>query len=384
MKYCFDPDFRLGILGGGQLGKMLCQAASEWHLHTAVLDPDPDAPARAICTRFVQGDFRKTDDVLRFAEGLDLLTVEIESVDVAALDQLAARGLAVHPAPQTLALIQDKGLQKEFLVQHGLPTSQFELLASSVEVRAAVAEGRRRLPFVQKLRCMGYDGRGVQRVANEAELDRLLEGPCLVEDWVDVRKEIAVIAARRASGEVQVFPAVEMVFHPTANLVELLRSPADLPPKLADEARELAMQTIEAFGLSGLLAVEMFLDAQDRLWINEVAPRPHNSGHHTLANSVTSQYEQHLRAILDLPLGATDALAHAAMVNLLGAEGYEGKPIYRGIEDCLRVPGCTLHIYGKPETRPFRKMGHATIVGQDPEAVLSAAQQVRKTVKVIA
>jgi 5-(carboxyamino)imidazole ribonucleotide synthase len=383
VKPCFDPDFRLGILGGGQLGKMLCQAASDWHLHTAVLDPDPAAPARPVCSRFQQGDFRKTDDVLRFAEDLDLLTVEIESVDIAALEQLAARGLTVRPAPDALALIQDKGRQKEFLVRHGLPTSRFECLAGRDEVRTAVADGRRSMPFVQKLRRMGYDGRGVLCVSDRADLDRLLDGPCLVEDYVNVRKEIAVIAARRASGEVQVFPAVEMVFHPTANLVELLRSPADLPPAIADQARELAIQTIEAFGLSGLLAVEMFLDTQDRLWINEVAPRPHNSGHHTLANSATSQYEQHLRAILDLPLGATDALAHAAMVNLLGAEGHRGKPRYQGMEDCLRVPGCTLHIYGKPETRPFRKMGHATVVGQDPESVLAAAQYVRNTLKVI-
>lgn len=381
---CFDPGFRLGILGGGQLGKMLVQAAQTWHIDTSVLDPDPAAPARLLCSRFQQGDFRDEPPVLRFGREVDLVTVEIESVHTGALEQLAAEGRTVRPAPSALACIQDKGLQKEFLRRHRLPTSDFRCFAGRAAVAAALLDRSRPVPFVQKLRRSGYDGRGVQVVRSPADLQALPDAPCVAEDYVEIEKELSVVAARRPSGEVAVFPAVEMVFHPDAHLVELLLSPADLAPSVAAEARDIAIASIEAFDLAGLLAVELFLDRQGRLWINEVAPRPHNSGHHTLAANLTSQYEQHLRAIFDLPLGATDALGHAAMVNLLGAEGFRGKPIYHGIEACLQLPGCTLHIYGKPETRPFRKMGHATLVGTDAATVLAAARRVQQEWRVTA
>lgn len=370
--------FTLGILGAGQLGKMLAQAASPWDLCLHMLDPDGNAPAAHLCTAFFQGDFRDYNTVLEFGKHCDVLTLEIEQVNAEALERLEASGVKVYPQPAALKRIQDKGLQKQFLLENGLPTSAFRLYDSPEAVREAAPA----LPCVQKKRTEGYDGRGVKMLRTAEDLDTLLPGACLLEDAVDIAMEIAVIAARTPSGEVRTFDPVEMSFHPEANLVEFLAAPARISPEQADEARRLARKTIEAFGLTGLLAVEMFLDREGNLLINEVAPRPHNSGHHTIEACVTSQYQQHLRAILDLPLGDPGLRAPAVMLNVLGAEGFSGPVRYEGVEDVLSLPSVFLHLYGKQQTRPFRKMGHLTVLGDSLEDAIAKARSVQPLLKV--
>jgi len=361
---------------------MLTQAAQTWHVHTSIMDPDPNAPARALCNEFTQGSLQDPDAVVAFGTGKDLLSIEIENVSVEGLTTLQERGVQIHPSPDALQTIQDKGKQKEFYASHNLPSAPFHLYEDKASVLAAIDHATLTVPFVQKARRDGYDGRGVVVVRTRQDLDGLLDQPCLVENLVEIRSELSVIAARNPSGQISVFPPVEMVFNPEANLVEMLVSPASITPSLQVKARQLATATIEAFGLCGLLAVEMFLDPSENLWINEVAPRPHNSGHHTLASTFTSQYEQHLRAIFDLPLGSTDSKVCAAMVNILGAKGYEGTPVYEGVEECLKIDGCSIHIYGKQQTRPFRKMGHATLIDQDQVRVLEKAHRVQEKLKV--
>ena len=375
--------FKLGILGGGQLGKMLCEAASPWALNTWILDEKRSFPAGPICSNFVEGDFKNYDDVLRFGRQVDVVTIEIEQVNTEALAVLEAEGKAVYPSSKALNLIKDKGLQKQFYLENGFPTSHFELFSDENALKTAISEGRWKFPFVQKTRTAGYDGRGVSILRSEADLaEKLLVGPCLAEKLVDIQTEIAVIAARRSSGEITVFPPVEMTFHAEANLVEFLICPARISPLVAAQAEAIAEELIERFEIVGLLAVELFLTADNSLIINEVAPRPHNSGHHTIDSAVTSQFQQHLRAILDLPLGDTRQTAPAVMVNLLGEPGFKGPAIYEGIEKCLAVPGVFIHLYGKEKTAPFRKMGHATIVADDLETALRRANFVHNTLKI--
>lgn len=383
MATCFDPSFRFGILGGGQLGKMLTQAAQSWHVHTSIMDPDANAPARPLCNEFTRGSLQDAAAITGFAKDLDLVTIEIESVNADALEQLEAQGTAVYPSSTALRIIQDKGQQKQFFKDHSLPTSAFALFDSKAAVLAALEQRDLQLPFVQKTRRDGYDGKGVAVVRTEADLEKLLDAPCIIEALVSIRSELSVITARRPSGDISVFSPVEMIFNPEANLVEMLLCPASISPTLQVQARKLATAVTEALGICGLLAVELFLDPNDQLWINEVAPRPHNSGHHTLASTYTSQYEQHLRAIFDLPLGSTESKVCAAMVNLLGEPGHQGPPVYQGINDCLQIDGCSIHIYGKQETRPFRKMGHATLIDRDQVRVLEKAHRVQERLKVI-
>jgi 5-(carboxyamino)imidazole ribonucleotide synthase len=377
MESFFGTPRVLGVLGAGQLGKMLAQAASPWDLSLHMLDPTPDAPASHLCTRFVQGDFRDYDTVMAFGKDCDLLTIEIEQVNVAALEALEAAGKTVHPSPAALRIIQDKGLQKTFYHEHGIPTSPFTLYEDAEAVRAADLH----FPCVQKSRTEGYDGRGVQILRSADDLERLLPGPCLIEDAVSVQTEIAVIAARNASGQVVTYDPVEMQFHPEANLVEFLAAPARIPPALAAEARALAARTIEAFDLCGLLAVEMFVNEEGSLLVNEVAPRPHNSGHHSIEACITSQYSQHLRAILDLPLGETSLRQPGVMINLLGAEDAQGPVHYQGVEDVMSSPGASLHLYGKTETRPFRKMGHLTVSRDDLEEAIAEARRLQQVLR---
>ena len=373
MNSFFGTQRVLGVLGAGQLGKMLAQAASPWDLTLHMLDPTPDAPASHLCSRFVQGDFRDRDTVLAFGRDCDLLTIEIEQVNVEALEILEAEGKTVHPSPAALRVIQDKGLQKNFYRDHGIPTADYALYDGPEAVRTANPS----LPKVQKARTEGYDGRGVKMLRGPADLDDLLPGPCLIEDAVKVRTELAVIAARRASGEVRTFDPVEMSFHPEANLVEFLAAPARISADLAREARALATRVIEAFDLCGLLAVELFVDQAGRLLVNEVAPRPHNSGHHTIEACVTSQYQQHLRALLDLPLGDTSLRQPGVMVNLLGAEGATGPVHYEGVDEVLATPGAHLHLYGKRDTRPFRKMGHLTVCHDNLDTAIDTARHLQ-------
>ena len=373
---------RVGVLGAGQLGKMLAIAAAPLHLPLSALDARRDMPAVPYLSAFTEGNFNDYDDVLAFGRTVDLLTIEIEHVNVDALRQLEREGLPVHPRPGALATIQDKGLQKQFYEANDLPTAPFQLWTNAEEVRRALADGLLHYPFVQKSRTAGYDGKGVALIREAGQLDRLLDGPCLTEPLVPFAKELAVIAARRPSGQVTTYPAVEMIFHPTANLVEQLSCPARIDPAVETAARALAARTVEAFDICGLLAVEMFLTDTGELLINEVAPRPHNSGHQTIESCPTSQFEQHLRAILDWPLGDTTPHAPSVMVNLLGAAEHTGPVRYEGLTDCLALPGAHLHLYGKSVTKPMRKMGHATVVHSDAEAATRLAQQVKNTLRI--
>lgn len=375
----FDNRGVLGVLGAGQLGKMLAQAASPWDVRLHMLDPTPAAPASTLCHRFVQGDFRDEEMVVAFGRDCDVLSIEIEQVSVAGLERLAAEGKTVCPQPAALRVIQDKGLQKQFFERNGIPSAPYRLFDGPAEAKAAVTT----FPAVWKKRTEGYDGRGVKVLRNPESLGQLPPGGCLVEEAVDIDKELAVIAARSASGEVATYDPVEMSFHPEANLVEFLAAPARIPPETAEAARDLARVVIEAFELVGLLAVEMFLDTRGNLLVNEVAPRPHNSGHHTIEACDTSQYQQHLRAILDLPLGDTTLRRPAVMINLLGAEGHSGPARYAGVDAVLETPGAFLHLYGKRETRPHRKMGHVTVLDESLERAVARARKLQTQLKAI-
>lgn len=383
MEQFVTSDFRLGMIAGGQLGKMLALAASQWDLRTFVLDPEPDCPAATVCTGRERGASTDPEAVYGFGQGVDLLTFEMENVAIEALRRLKAEGKAIQPDPEVLAMIQDKGRQKAFFQEHGIPTPAFELFDDAEAIRAACRTGRWSVPFVQKTRRAGYDGKGVAVIRKEADLATLLSGPAVVETAVAVRKELAVIVARNGAGETAAYPPVELVPDPAANLVRSLISPALVDETLQAEATALALRLAEATGIQGLLAVELFLDQENRLWVNEISPRPHNSGHHTIESAVTSQYEQHLRAILDLPLGDTTLKRPAVMVNLLGEPGHDGPVRYLGLREALRIPGVKVHIYGKRRTRPYRKMGHVTVVAATLEEALRNGEAVRQTIKVI-
>jgi len=380
----FDITKKIGILGGGQLGKMLCLAAAPWDFRTCILDASADYPAGSVCTEFTEGNFNDYADVLAFGQDKDILTIEIEHVNTDALRELERLGKTVHPAPRALDTIKDKGLQKQFYQEHGIPTARFQLFDSGAALKDAVLSGEWRLPLVQKSRTAGYDGRGVSILRTKADLEtKLLPDACLAEELVPVRTELAVIAARNANDEVAVFPAVEMDFHPEANLVEMLVCPARIPALLEAEAEALAERVIRAFDICGLLAVEMFVTTNGDLLVNEVAPRPHNSGHHTIDSAETSQYQQHLRAICNLPLGKTTQRSPAVMVNLLGEPGHTGPVRYAGVEECLALEGVHVHLYGKAITKPFRKMGHVTVTAHTLDEAIEKANQVRRLLRVV-
>ena len=360
------------------MGKMLCQAAAPWDWKVYVLDPSPDAPARVVCHAFTRGDFQSYDDVMAFGADKDLLTIEIEHVNTDALRALQAMGKTVHPSPDALDLIKDKGLQKQFYAEKGIPTAHFELFDDEQALVQAIADKRWHLPLVQKTRTAGYDGKGVVILRTAADVaSKLLKGPCLAEKMADIHKELAVVVARNPQGEVAAYDAVEMDFHAEANLLDMLISPARISPLVAAQAQALAEDVVEAFGLCGLLAVEMFLTPSGDLLVNEVAPRPHNSGHHTIESAATSQYQQHWRAVSGLPLGDVQQWRPAVMINLLGAPEAYGPVVYRGVEEVLALPGVYLHLYGKAETRPFRKMGHVTVVADRVEEAIRTAQGVK-------
>lgn len=382
----FSTTKKIGVLGGGQLGKMLALAAANWDFKIYCLDPSAEAPAANVCAGFTQGDFRNYDDVLEFGSDKDLITIEIEHVDTDALRDLERMGKIVHPSPRALDLIKDKGLQKQFYAENGIPTAHFELFDDEKQLKAAVLSGAWQLPLVQKTRTAGYDGKGVSILRTKEDLEtKLLPGACLAEALAPIQTEIAVIAARNEQDEVSVFPAVEMDFHPEANLVEFLLCPARISTLVAAEAEALAERVIRAFDVCGLLAVEMFLTTNGDLLVNEVAPRPHNSGHHTIDSAYTSQFEQHLRAICGLPLGSSRTKTPVGlMLNLLGEPGHSGPVKYEGVEDCLGLEGVNIHLYGKARTSPFRKMGHVTIVADTVEEAMKKADFVKATLKVCA
>ncbi|CAL2076265.1 N5-carboxyaminoimidazole ribonucleotide synthase [Tenacibaculum sp. 190524A05c] len=383
MKNYFSSNFKLGVLGGGQLGKMLLTETQKLDIYTSILDKSEDAPCAQICNEFHLGDLLDYDTVYNFGKTVDLLTIEIENVNIDALDQLQKEGLPIYPKPENLRVIQNKAQQKKFYKDHNIPTADFTHFAYLEELKHSYENGLIEFPFVWKSARFGYDGNGVKVVKNYADIEGLPEGECIAEKLVPFKNELAVIVARNQKGEIKTYPVVEMEFHPEANQVEYVICPARIDDTVAKKAREVALKVADEFGFIGLLAVEMFQTQEDEILVNEAAPRTHNSGHYTIEASYTSQFEQHVRSILNLPLGNTDSKVAGIMVNLVGAEGHTGDVIYENMENILEIEGVTPHIYGKKHTKPFRKMGHVTIVNEDINKARALAQQVKETVKVI-
>ncbi|MEM5565343.1 5-(carboxyamino)imidazole ribonucleotide synthase [Psychroserpens sp. AS72] len=379
----FSSNFKLGILGGGQLGKMMLYSTRKFDITTHVMDSSDEAPCKIACNQFTLGDLMDFDAVYNFGKQVDLLTFEIENVNVAALEKLEKEGVKVYPSSKNLRIIQNKATQKLFYRDHNIPTSDFSRFAYLSEIEDAIENGGLEFPFVWKAAQFGYDGNGVKMVRQLSDLNDLPKGECITEDLVPFKNELAVIVARNPNGDVKTYPVVEMEFHPEANQVEYVICPARIDQAVAEKARAVALKVSEAFKHVGLLAVEMFQTENDEILVNEVAPRPHNSGHQTIEANYTSQFEQHIRAILNLPLGKTESTVGGIMVNLVGAEGHTGDVVYENIENIMKLDGVTPHIYGKKQTRPFRKMGHVTIVNEDINEARRIAEEVKKTIKVI-
>ena len=379
----FSGEKTIGILGGGQLGKMLLTTTRQWDIQTKVMDPSFEAPARLACNRFVQGDLMDYEAVVAFGKDIDILTIEIENVNADALAHLEKQCVRVYPQAQVLKIIQNKCHQKEFYKKNNIPTASFQLFSSKEELKDAVVRGFVSFPFVWKSESMGYDGYGVKIVRSNHDLEQVNEGGCMAEDLVNIDKELGIIVCRSPKGEIQCYPCVEMEFHPEANQVEYVLSPARISKAIAKKAEEVALSVSRAFQHVGLLAVELFLTKEGEIWVNEVAPRPHNSGHYSIEASYTSQFEQHTRAILNLPLGNTENKLTGVMVNLVGKKGYTGAVHYKNLEHILAIEGVNPHIYGKKETRPFRKMGHITIVNKDLDIARKIAEEVKETIEVI-
>jgi len=382
MEKLVTSEFKLGIIAGGQLGKMLIQEASKWDVVTYVMDKDDHCPARTIATHFVQGSNTDFDAVYQFGKSVDLLTFEIENVNIEALKKLKAEGHKILPDPDILELIQDKGLQKEFYKNDSIPTAPFRIYNGLSEIKAGVEKKEIKFPFVQKLRKGGYDGRGVAVINDSGDLNKLLEGASVIEDRINIAKEISVIVARNKMGDVKSYPVVEMVFDPHANLVDKLICPSNITVEQSEKAKRIAADIIELLDMQGILAVEFFIDNEGEIIVNEMAPRPHNSGHHTIEGLITSQFEQHLRAIFNLPLGSTKLKLPSVMLNVLGGEGYEGKVKYEGLTESMQIDGVKIHLYGKKITKPFRKMGHITVLCSSLEGALKKADKVKKLIKV--
>jgi len=354
----YGKNFKLGILGGGQLGRMIIQEAIDWNVHIYCLDPDPNAPCSEIANGFTNGSITDYQTVLDFAKDKDVVTVEIENVNIEALEEVEKMGVKVFPQPNVLRIIRDKGIQKEFYKKHGLPTSDFSLINSKADLSSFDNSS----PKVQKLRTGGYDGRGVKVLKSQKDIDNAFNAPCVLEDYIPFEKELAIIVARNESGETSTFPVVECEFSAEANLVEFLFSPADISNHIENEAKEIAVNIIESLQMVGILAVEFFLTKDGQLLINEIAPRPHNSGHHTIECNITSQFQQHLRSILNLPLGDTSSINCGAMLNILGEKNSNGPALYDGLDFLLNESGVFVHVYGKEVVKSFRKMGHITLM----------------------
>ncbi|MEP1035673.1 5-(carboxyamino)imidazole ribonucleotide synthase [Ekhidna sp.] len=380
---CFMPskditDLKIGVLGGGQLGRMMIQSAINYNLDISILDPDENAPCAHLVKDFTIGKLTDEQLVYDWGKSFDLITIEIENVSVAALKRLQSEGVSVYPQPEIIELIQDKRNQKTFYKANRIPTSDFVL----TENAADVANFKGMLPAVNKLGTEGYDGRGVQMIKTEADLDKAFDKPGLLEKLVDFEKELSVVVARNQNGEMTCFPVVELSYHPEHNLVEFLFAPAQISIEAEKKAYDLAKDVIEKLDMVGLLAVEMFLAKDGGILVNEVAPRTHNSGHHTIEANRTSQFEQHLRAVLNMPLGSTELITPAAMVNLLGEDGFSGNAQYEGMEQCMAMHGVYVHLYGKKLTKPFRKMGHVTITDHSIDDLKTKARKVKETLKV--
>jgi len=367
---------KIGVLGGGQLGLMLMEAAEKFNIELYFLDPDPDAPCAKFKDRFTLGDFKNKEDVLAFSEGKGLITIEIENVNTEALQEISKNGTPVFPSPELIEIVKDKGLQKVFYRKNEIPTSPFIICNDIEEFKAAISE----FPSVQKLRTGGYDGKGVQVINSEADFDDLFTSPSILEKHIPFEQEISVIVSRNEKGEIKTFPTVGMEFNKEANLVEFLFSPAKVSEEIEEKAQLIAKKTADAYDLVGIMAVEMFVTKEGMILVNEVAPRPHNSGHQSIEGNSTSQYEQHLRAILGLELGDTAITKPSVMVNLLGSKGHIGDARYEGIEKFENDSEIFIHLYGKKKTKPFRKMGHVTVLNDSISGAIEKANQVNEDI----
>lgn len=372
-------DLKLGILGGGQLGRMLIQEAINYNLTTLVLDPDTDAPCKHLANYFECGSITDFDTVYNFGKKADIITIEIEKVNIEALEQLEKEGKQVFPQSRVIRLIQDKGVQKQFFKENNIPTAPFKL----VNTREDIFNCNFAFPYILKQRKDGYDGKGVMKISDVADIDHAFDAPCLVEELIDFEKEVAVIVARNSRGEMKTYPMVEMEFNAEANLVEFLISPSTYPESLQQRAEKIAMDIASSLNITGILAVEMFVTKNGELLVNELAPRPHNSGHHSIEGNYVSQFAQHLRAIFNLPLGDTRSINNAVMINLLGEKNHNGVAKYQGLEKIMAVDGVYVHLYGKKYTKPFRKMGHVTVVDQNRDGAIEKANYIKNTLKVI-
>ncbi len=370
-----SKDFKIGVLGGGQLGRMLIQEAIDLDIHLHMMDPDPNAPCSLIAHSFTCGSITDYESVIEFGKDKHLVTVEIENVNIEALETLEEKGVKIFPQPRVLRTIKDKGIQKQFYTDFGIPTAPFKLYENANDIKDADIN----YPVIQKMRTGGYDGKGVQLLKQPEDS---FDAPNLCESLIDFDKELSIIVARNENGDVQCFPSVECEFNPEANLVEYLFSPANISQEITSKANSIAKDLIQKLDMIGLLAVEFFLCKNGDLLVNEIAPRPHNSGHHTIECCNTSQYAQHLRSILNLPLGDTRLLNPGAMINILGEKGFKGPAIYEGLEKILKLPGVHPHIYGKTDTKPFRKMGHVTITGDTLIEVKNIAEKVKESINV--
>jgi len=377
-KQWYGKNLRLGILGGGQLGRMFIQEAINIDVHVHSLDPDENAPCKSIAHEFSVGSLTDFDTVMDFGKDKDVLTIEIENVNVEALEKLEKQGVKIFPQPNVIRIIKDKGLQKQFYIDNQIPTAPFLLINSKQELLQSTPP----FPFVQKMRTGGYDGKGVQIIKNKHDLEKAFDVLSITEEMVPFEKELSVIVARNEHGETKVYPTVECEFNPHANLVEFLFSPANISSTVEVNAQEIAINIINKLEMVGLLAVEFFLLKDGTVMVNEIAPRPHNSGHHTIECNITSQFEQHMRSVLNMPLGSTKMIQSGVMINLVGEEGFSGLVFYNGLENVLKQEGVKVHLYGKENTKPFRKMGHITIFGDEVELVKNKARSIQKMIKV--
>lgn len=371
---------KIGILGGGQLGRMFMQNALNYPDEIFFLEPDPHAPCSVFRDYFVQGDFKDYQTVLDFGKDKEVLSIEIENVNVEALKELQKQGKKIIPAPECLQIIKDKGLQKEFYKKHNLPTADFYLIENKKEW---VHDKRVRFPFIQKIRIGGYDGKGVQLIRNASELNKFWDEPSVIEEVAPIEKELSVLVSKNESGEINVFEVVEMVFDKKLNLVDYLFSPANISSDVAIQAKEIGRKAVDAFQTPGIFCIELFLLQNGKIMVNEIAPRVHNSGHQTIEANYSSQYDQMFRVLTNLPLGDVSEKDHAAMVNLVGEEGYEGEAKYKGLEKLLELPKVYFHLYGKKITKPGRKMGHVTVLGENQSEIEKKIQFIKNNLKVI-
>ena len=378
----FSSNKIIGILGGGQLGKMTLEVSNKWGIKIYILDPDENCPSKSLCTKFFQGDLMDFDTVYNFGKEVDLITIEIENINIEALEKLKKERKTVYPQPEILKIIQDKSLQKDFYLRNKIPSTPFKKCNSKEEIQNFISNGDRSYPFIWKSSKMGYDGYGVKLIKDNNSIENIPDKPCIIEDKAEIEKELSVMVVSMPSGKIINYPVVEMEFNSESNQVEYIISPARIKKEIKERAENLALRVSQSFGNVGLLAVEMFLTTTGDILVNEVAPRPHNSYHFSIEGSETSQFEQLIRSILDLPIGKTNMINNSVMVNLVGENNAKGPVIYKNMDQIIGIKGVNPHLYGKKETRPNRKMGHVTVINSDIEEAIKIAKEIKTTVKV--